>query len=282
MVARGILFISAAAAFGLSPFVTKLGPVLGSVLLVALAVALALAASGSVNAISAAAGAVGAFAGGVLATVSPAVAGAVLVALCYGERTLRVRGAVPRATHVGMSLAAGALAGQAAHHFAGAGLSVQLVVLVVAAVLVGLPQLVDADDPLAHSLDALADDIPGETGDKLREGAALSRTVEPEMLDRGSQRLARQTWRTLLKLGMTRARLERAPAARPTAQRNAVRDRVDQRIAEHVDALARMYTAHDEAKAAEASLEDGALRTVEHNNESLEEMSKAIVDEVRV
>lgn len=284
MLTRGLLFITAAAAFGLSPFASKLGPVLGSVLLVGLGILLALVASGTVNALSAATGAVGAFAAGVLATVSPGVAGAALVALCYAERTVRVRGAVPRAVHTGMALAGGGLAGAAAHHFTGAGPAVQLVVLVVAAVLVGLPQLVEADDPLAHALDELADEVPGSAGVKLREGAELCRTVEADMLDRDEKKLAQKTWRTLLNLAQTRARLERSHNKRAGAALHgeAVRKRIDERIGEHVDALARMYSAVDEVKAAEASLEDGALRSVENNNESMEQMSKAIVEEVQV
>jgi MFS family permease len=281
MIARSLLFISAAAAFGLSPYATRLGPVLGSALLVVLGVMLALAASGTANAMAAATGAVGAFLGGVLVTVSPAVAGAALVGLCYAERTVRVRGAVARTVHTGMALAGGALAGAAAHQFTGAGVTVQLVVLVVAAVLVSLPQLVEADDPLAHTLDELADEVPVDVAVKLREGAELSRTVEADMLDRKSRKLAQQTWRALLNLAHSRVRLERARQKRPSATHgDAVRNRIDERIAEHVEALARMYTAVDEVKAAEASLEDGALRTVENNNESMEQMSKAIVEEV--
>jgi hypothetical protein len=283
VISRALLFVSAAVAFGVSPYATKFGPVVGSALLVGLGILLALTASGSVNAMSAATGAVGAFLGGVLITVSPAVAGAALVALCYAERTVRVRGAVARAVHTGMALAGGALAGAAAHQFAGAGYTVQLVVLVVAAVLVGLPQLVEADDPMAHTLDELADDVPLSVASKLREGAELCRTVDADMLDRDEKKLARQTWRALLHLGQTRVRLERAHVRRPgAAHGDAVRQRIDERISEHVDALARMYTAVDEVKAAEASLEDGALRNVENNNESMEQMSKAIVEEVGI
>lgn len=283
MIARALLFLSAAAAFGLSPFASKLGPVLGSALLVTLGVFLALAASGTMNAMSAATGAVGAFLGGVLVTVSPALAGAALVGLCYAERTVRVRGGVARAVHTAMALCGGALAGGAAHHFAGADLTVQLVVLVVAAVLVGLPQLVEADEPLAHTLDELADEVPVHPAVKLREGAELCRTVDADMLDRDGRKLARQTWRALLNLAQTRVRLERAHQKRPgAAHGEAVRNRIDERIAEHVDALTRMYTAVDEVKAANASLEDGPLRRVENNNEEMEQMSKAMVEEISV
>ena len=56
--------------------------------------------------------------------------------------------------------------------------------------------------------------------------------------------------------------------------------RVDERIAEHVSVLARAYAAASTAHAAEASLDDAAMRSVESVGESLESMSKAIVDEV--
>jgi hypothetical protein len=54
---------------------------------------------------------------------------------------------------------------------------------------------------------------------------------------------------------------------------------VDERIGEHVKALSRAYTAAGAAQAAEASLDDAALRGVEHAGESLEEVSRAIVDQ---
>ena len=90
---RKIAFLVAAGlCFGLAPFTPRLGPVAGSLALVALAVFLAVAASGVLASLSVAGGALGAFSSGMLAVVSPAVAGASLAALCFGERTLRVRG----------------------------------------------------------------------------------------------------------------------------------------------------------------------------------------------
>ena len=56
--------------------------------------------------------------------------------------------------------------------------------------------------------------------------------------------------------------------------------RVDQRIAEHVDSLNRMYTAADAASAAGLSLDDAALRSVETTLETLDEVSKAMMEEV--
>jgi hypothetical protein len=55
---------------------------------------------------------------------------------------------------------------------------------------------------------------------------------------------------------------------------------VDERIGEHLAALSRAYTAAGAAHAAELSMDDTALRDVESAGESLEQVSRAIVDEV--
>ncbi len=308
MITRVLLFLSAAAAFGIGPLAGRLGPVVGSAALVLLAVALALTASGTSSALAATAGALGAFASGVLSTVSPAVAGAALVALCFAERTMRVRTPSARAVHVGIALVAGALAGAVTDHYLAAGITVRVVVVIVAAVLVALPLLVEADDPLAHALGEIAGEVDEPARSSLVDGAELCRTVDASMLDRQTAQQARKTWRALLRLAQARARLAQAhrvalpvvavredkpqsddadEAAKPDGNTkpsgghsDAVLKRLDQKIAAHVAALARMYTAADEAKAAEVSLDDQAMRLVETSGECLEEVSKAIVEEV--
>jgi hypothetical protein len=149
--------------------------------------------------------------------------------------------------------------------------------------LASLPLLVDADDPLAHALDEIASQVSEPAAASLHEGAELCRTVDATMLDRAEAREARTTWRSLLSLARTRSRLERSrklTTDKASMHGEAVARRIDDRIAQHVKALARMYTAADEARAAEASLDDRALRTVESHGESLEQVSKAIVEEV--
>lgn len=59
---------------------------------------------------------------------------------------------------------------------------------------------------------------------------------------------------------------------------DAVRTMVDQRIAEHVGALARTYTAVDAARAANVGLDDTALKHVESMGDSFEEVSRALVE----
>src|SRR5690606_38938034 len=161
-------------------------------------------------------------------------AGAALVGMAYAERTLRVRGAAPRAAHVGLALVAGALAGAVSGHYAEAALAVRVVVLVVVAVLVALPQLVGAGDPLAHGLEELARELPDPVAANLREGAALRRTIERGLLDRESEKNAQQTWRALLDLAQSRVRLGQKPKS--TLHGAAVLARLDDRIEAHVRA----------------------------------------------
>ncbi|APR86697.1 hypothetical protein A7982_12046 [Minicystis rosea] len=274
--------IAAGLCFGLAPFTPRLGPVAGSIALVALAIAVALAASGTRSSLAVAGGALGAFASGMLMSSSAAVAGAALAALCFAERSLRVRSQSARLLHVGAALVSGALAGSLSMSFAVATPSVRAVAVTVAAVLLALPLLVDADDPLAHALDGAAADIDGSASASLREAAELRRMVDDELLDKKTARHARGTWEALLRLTEARVRLSRSPAMakKGGSPADAVLKRVDERIGEHVAALSRAYTAAGAAKAAEASLDDAALRGVETAGESLEQVSRAIVDEV--
>jgi len=232
------------------------------------------------SSLSVAGGALGAFASGMLAAASPAVAGAALAALCFGERTLRVRGGNARVLHLGAALGTGALAGVLTTSFALAAPAVRVVAVTVAAVLLALPLLVSADDPVAHALDGAARELPDPLAASLREAAELRRAAEEELLDAKTARHTRATWAALLWLAEVRIRLSRAPGAKggdsPAA---AVRKRVDERIEEHVKALSRAYTAAGAAKAAEASLDVAALRGVDAAGESLEELSRIIVEE---
>ena len=273
------ILLAAAAAFGAAPFAVRLGVVGGSLLLVALGVALAVAASESFNALAVGSGAVGALAAGILGTVSPAVAAAALVGLVYAERSSRVRGRNARAVHVGISLGAGALAGALSSAFVAASPAVRGVAVVVAAVLAGLPLLVDADDPVAHALDSSAELITGPSQAALREGAELRRTAHDVPLDRATSKRVQSTWSALMRLAEVRVRLERTRGVRPaTSPADQVVEMVDQRIKDHVVALGRAYSAVDTAKAAEIGLDDAALRNVETMGDSLEDVSRAMVE----
>jgi len=289
---RKLSFLFAAAfAFGLAPFATRLGPVLGPVASVALAVLLACAASGGPSALAIAAGAAGAFGAGVLGATSSAVAGACLVGFAFAERTIRVRTPLARAAHVGVAVVGGALAGILSAAYATSSTAVQGVSVLVASVLVALPLLIDADDPIAHALEGSAALLRDPSASTLREGAALRRHAEDALVDRDTQKGVSRTWRALLKLAEARVRLERMRAARPVGVRveassgpkvasatDAVVTMIDQKIADHVAALTRAYTAVDTARAAELGLDDAAARGVDAVGETLEDVSRAIVE----
>ena len=274
-----LLPFSAAAAFGAGPLVAKLGVLPGSAVLVALGVLLALAASGSIASLAIAAGALGAFAGHVLGSVVPAAGGAVLVALAFAERTMRVRGTNARVVHVGAAAVVGALAGSLPTAYASASPVVRVVALLVCAVLVALPLLVEADDPLAASLESLSRRIGDPAKASLRDAAELRRQVRDVLLDDATRVTVAATWRALAKLAESRLRVERTKtlvaSSSPAA---AVATRLDERIADHVAALARAYSAADAARVAEATLEDAALKSAESASETLEEHSRALVD----
>jgi hypothetical protein len=289
---RRILLLAAAALlFGLAPLAPRLDAVPGALLLVGLAEILALAASGATSATSAlavAGGALGAFTFGILAPHSAPAAGAALVGLCFAERTSRVRSKGARRLHLLAAIGAGAVAASLAGSFAAASPALRAVAVIVAAVLIALPLLIDADDPIAHALEASASELTGPVAASLASGAELRRTVDEDLLDRPMTAPVRQTWISLVKLADARTRLARSrPAPRPigageAALRSpalAVVERLDARIADHVAVLTRAYTAVSTAKAAELSLDDVALRGVEMAGESLDHVSQAMVDE---
>jgi hypothetical protein len=290
---RKIAFLAAAAlAFGLAPSASRMGPVPGALLLVGIAVLLAVAASGALTSLTIAGGALGAFAGGVLAAVSPAAAGAVFAGLCFAERSTRVRNRRARFIHVALGLGGGAVAYSLTTAFAASSLAIRGVSLLVATVLVALPLLIEADDPVAHALDGAAEEVKGPARASLQEGAELRRTIDEDLLDKKTVQKVRATWASLVRLSEARARLERTSASRRAKSNEgtatppspspaeAVMSKVDSRIAEHVAALTRAYSAADAARAAEMSLDDAALRGVETAGESLEQVSRAIVEDV--
>jgi hypothetical protein len=276
------LLVAVAGAFTLTPWIDRWGALTGALLLVGMGVAVAFAASGTLSAVAAAAGAVGALASGLVRSSSAALAGAVLVALCYSERTARVRSGPARVVHVAMAAVSGAVGGALAARYALAEPWLRATVAVVSAVAVALPLLIEAEDPLAHALEALGRQVSEPSKSALEAGAALRRSADESVLEGAAARDVRRTWRNLLRLAEARARLERAgePLLHGGAEQHAaVVRRLDERIGAHVAALGRALCAADEARAAEASVDDRALRSVESAVESLEQVSKALLDD---
>jgi len=277
---KGLFLLAAAATFVATPFVDQAGAAPGALLLIGLGCALAMAASGMWSAISAGAGAVGAFASGVLLSTSPAAAGAVLVGMCFAERTLRVRGDSGRLLHLGIAVGAGGIAGSLSSSFQSSSVTHQIVAAVVAAVVTALPLLLDADDPIAHNLDQAAGNVSEPAQKSLHDAAELRRNLDDDVAPKHEARKMHRTWRALERLAAARVRLERTRKQGAVTERaNAVTELVDRRIAEHLAALTRAYSAADTAHAAEAGLDDGTLEDVEGVGDELEEVSRVLVED---
>ena len=276
------LLVSAALLFAVWPLAARLGAIPGAVVSVALAVLVALAASGGASAVAMAYGALGAFAAGLVSPSASILGGALLVAGAYVERTTRVHGRIARAAHVALALFAGGVGGGLVASFGQAPLAVSSVAVVVAAVLVALPLLIEADDLVAHALDGIARDVDEPARGALATGADLRRNADDALLDRKTARTVRPTWRALSRLAEARLRVQRSRAVRSgqkSGATDAVLSMLDTRIApEHVTALARAYSAVDTARAAELGLDDAALRTAQGAGEALEHVSRAMID----
>jgi hypothetical protein len=214
------------------------------------------------------------------------------VAAAFVERTTRVRSRNARALHVLLALVGGALAGSLSEAYASASASVLAVAVLVAAVLAALPLLVEADDPVAYALDQASALVSEPAKRSLADGAELRRNAEHVPLDRATLARVKTTWQSLLRLAESRVRLEKsrpqallghppqageATNGSPTAT-HAVLAMLDQRIAEHVSALARAYTALDTVSAARIGVDDAALKNVESMGESLDDVSRALVE----
>lgn len=312
---RKLAFVVAAASlFVIAPIAERFGPVVSSVTLVWLGVLLAVCASGTAQSMAVASGAAGAFGSGILVSVSPAAAGAVMVAAAFAERTTRIRSRTARAVHVMVALVGGALAGTLSTSFGSSSVPVMAVATLVAAVLSALPLLVEADDPVAHALEQAASAVAPPARAALLQGAELRRNAAEVPLDRATEQRVRKTWQSLLRLAEARVRLERsrprtlvrvadvlaappasaaspqlslalaapepasAPLVAPPSAADAVLDMVDQRLQEHVAVLSKAYTAVDTARAAALGLEDADLRTVDSLGDSLEDASRAMVE----
>ena len=278
--------VAAASLFAIAPVANRFGPVGSSVALVWLGVLVAVCASGTVSSLAVAGGALGAFGAGILSPVSAAAAGAVMLAAAFAERTTRIRSRTARAVHIVVALVAGAIGGSLSTAFSGGAgsLPVTLVAIIVAAVLAALPLLVEADDPIAHALEGAAKDVSEPARSALVSGAELRRTAQEVPLDRATQVRVRKTWGALLRLAEARVRLERSrpkvlalPAAQPSAA-DAVLGMVDQRIQDHVTALAKAIAAVDTARAAAVGIDDAELRTIDTMGDSLEDVSRAMVE----
>ncbi len=274
---RAIFAVAAVSVLALLPWLSRIEPLLASAVLLALCVLTAMAASASIQTLSVMAGSIAALVGGMLFSAAPALSGALLLGLIYAERTYRVRGRREQGLHLVLALIGGALSASLCAHYLDVSITTRGVAYSLVAVLVMLPFVLEADDPLAHELQNLGAELGGAVGELLRTGAGLRRDGDPGLLDKSTCREVRASWTSLISVARARARIETNRAAR-SAHRLALIARLDGRIEQHVTALGRTFTAAQEVRAAEASLDDEALRNVETSGESLEQISRALVD----
>jgi hypothetical protein len=255
---------------------------------VGLAILLAISVSGGANAVAVAFGAVGALLAGVLSTgleqandLASITGGSLLLTAAYAERTGRVRGRGPKLFHLAAAALGGALAAGVVTTFAHTHPGVRAVAVVVAAVVATIPHVVAADDLVASALDAVSREVDEPAKRALDAAADLRRNADDALLDRGTSRTVRRTWRALVRLAEARLRVQRSRASRAVPARSTadgVLTMLDTRIADHVAAIARAYSAVDTVRAAELGLDDAALRAAESAGEALDRVSSAIVD----
>ncbi len=276
---RRLLYVLAVAvAFFALPMANRQGPFVSVAALVLVGVGLALLASAHANAVSVGTGAFAALGAGVLGTTSPAAAGAAFLMLVFAERTMRIRGNIPRAVHVLLTLIAGGMSGAITAMYVNAQPLVYGVACATAAVVAGLPLLIDADHPVAHALDLVASDLPADVRASLREGATILRESADIPLDPEVEKDVQTTWKSLLKLAQARAKVETHTRARAGKHVQGVVAMLDRRIAEHVSLLSRAITATDTANAARLGMDDSALKSVKSAGLALEATGEAMVD----
>jgi hypothetical protein len=273
-----LLLASAGGLFAALPYAARGGQWTGTVVPMALAIAFAVAAAGRPGGLAVMAGAVAAFAGSLAWSMMPALGGSVVVGLAYAERGLRVRPVRARLAHLGLALVAGGAAGALSASYAASPLLPRGVAAVMCAVLAALPFLVEADDPRVLFLEAAARRIGPPVASTLLDGVELLR-CDLTPLDRETRANVEKSWRSLERIVEARLAILRGSARTGRGETAAlVTAMVDRQITEHVASLTRAYAAAATMGAAEAGIDDRALRDVDARGEALDEQTRAIVE----
>jgi hypothetical protein len=226
-------------------------PVAALVLLVV--AVLAAMVSSRVGPVALATGALAALAWALVRPLAPSLAGAALVTLVLAGRTLRVLAAPAQLLHVGLGVASGGLSAWATHTWLGGGLGwaalfrlglTELAALTVAALVLGLPFLIDAERPEVHALVSLARRSRGPARMRLLRAVALARRSEGlVVLEPAERRVLR---RALGELASVAERLVDAGARGPS---------LAAAVTPRVAALGRAVRALGRVEAAEHALE---------------------------
>lgn len=146
------------------------------------------------------------------------------------------------------------------------------------AVLAALPYLVEADDPRVLFLEAAARRIGPPVASTLLDGVELLR-CDLTPLDRETRANVEKSWRSLERIVEARLAILRGSARTGRGETAAlVTAMVDRQITEHVASLTRAYAAAATMGAAEAGIDDRALRDVDARGEALDEQTRALVE----
>ena len=246
-------------------------------MLVASAVLLACAASGGFNWATVSFGAMGAFAGAALRTTSFAASGAVILVCVFAERTLRVRGGVGRAVHLGMALLGGGAAMFLAGSFGARDASLFGVAIAVGTALCALPLLIDADDSIAAELDRISKILPEAIARELRSAAQMRRHGKDVAMDADVAKNVEGTFETLLRLAEARVRVQRASEVDGESGQK-VAALVDAKITLCATAIRKAFAASDTVRAYATARDDQELHALSAKSESIEEASRTLME----
>lgn len=222
---------------------------------------LAAVLSSRLGPVSVAAGALAALAWALLRPAMPSVAGPALVVLLLLGRTTRVLAAPAQLLHVGLGVASGGISAWAIHTWLPDGLGwadlsrlglTELAALVLAALVLGLPFLIDAEQPEVHALLSLARRSRGPARTRLlRAVAAARRSQALVALEPAERRVLRRALEDLARVGerLLDAGAQGASVAAAVAPRVAALGRA-------VRALGRVETAEQALEARATSATD--------------------------
>ena len=266
-----------ATVLGATAWFDRLSPIPSALLLVTTTVLLACSASGGFNWATVSFAAIGAFLGAALRGTSFVVAGAVVLAAVFAERTLRVRGGVGRTVHLGASLLAGSAAMFLAQAFGARDMSLFGVAIAVGTALCALPLLIDADDAVAAELDRISKVVPANVAQELRNAAQMRRRAKDVAMDADVAKNVDGTFETLLRLAEARVRVQAASESDgESAQKVAAL--VDGKISLCASAIRKALAASDAVRAYATARDDQELHALSATSESIEEVSRTLLE----